>query len=100
MTNLSDGELGETRTRFLSHWIASCFGFILNRLLPLVLEWPAPAPDEAFPRWWMLLGSAGLVSIATGGFNANLPVTARELMKSATMGFAICASLKIFGVIG
>jgi hypothetical protein len=43
MTGPSDKELGETPARFLSHWIASGFGCVLNRLLPLVLEWPAPA---------------------------------------------------------
>ncbi|NKJ00253.1 hypothetical protein [Novosphingobium sp. SG707] len=100
MTGPSDKELGETPARFLSHWIASGFGCILNRLLPLVLEWPAPALNEAFPRWWELIGSAGLISLFTVIFNANLPVTARELMKSASMGFAICATLKIFGVLG
>jgi hypothetical protein len=55
---------------------------------------------EAFPRWWELIGSAGLISLFTVIFNANLPVTARELMKSASMGFAICATLKIFGILG
>lgn len=100
MNEPSDSQLGETRARVLSHWIASCFGFSLNRLLPLVLEWPAPTPNEIFPRWWVLLGSAALTSIITVVFNANLPVTARELMKSAAMGFALCAIFKIFGLMG
>ncbi|WP_343614063.1 hypothetical protein [Novosphingobium sp.] len=100
MTKLPSDQLGESWARFLSHWIASCFGFMLNRLLPLVLEWPAPIEHPVFPRWWMLLGSAGLASLLTVVFNANLPVTARELMKSAAMGFAICAILQIFGLNG
>lgn len=98
MTKLPANQLGETRARFLAHWIASCFGFVLNRLLPLVLEWPAPPVHAVFPRWWVLLWAAGLASIVTAVFNANLPVTARELMKSAAMGFAICAVLQILGL--
>ncbi|WP_068085727.1 hypothetical protein [Novosphingobium rosa] len=96
MNQLPSNQLGENWARFLAHWIASCFGYMLNRLLPLVLEWPAPAEHAIFPRWWVLLGSAGLASLLTVVFNANLPVTSRELMKSAAMGFAISAIIQMF----
>ncbi|QNG48507.1 hypothetical protein [Sphingobium yanoikuyae] len=85
-------ELGETIPRFFTHWIASCFGHFLMVLLPLVAAWPHPLEGPDFPRWWSVLLFAGVTSIAAAIINANLPVTARELVKSVALGFALNAT--------
>ncbi len=84
-------ELGETLPRFAAHWIAACFGHFLNVLLPLVAEWPHQAA-HSFPRWWSVLLFAGATSLIAAIINANLPVTARELIKSVALGFALNAT--------
>ncbi len=91
MTGNPQVELGETIPRFLTHWIASCFGNFLMVLLPLIAEWPHPLTDTNFPRWWSVLLFAGATSLASAIINANLPVTARELIKSVALGFALNA---------
>jgi hypothetical protein len=85
-------ELGESLPRFVIHWIAACFGHFLMVLLPLIAQWPR-IPDAAWPQWWRLLLFAGFTSIAAAIVNANLPVTARELIKSVALGFALNATI-------
>lgn len=91
-------ELGETIPRFFTHWIASCFGHFLMVLLPLVAEWPHPPTDPSFPRWWSVLLFAGATSLVSAVINANLPVTARELVKSVALGFALNATSVILKI--
>jgi hypothetical protein len=81
-------ELGETVPRFLAHWIAACFGHFLRVLLPLITDWPSQVASD-FPRWWSVLLFAGATSLVAAIINANLPVTARELIKSVALGFAL-----------
>jgi hypothetical protein len=84
-----NAEMGETLLRFISHWIAAVFGHFLRVLLPIMIEWsPHPVPTT-FPRWWSVLLFAGTTSLLAAIINANLPVTARELVKSVAMGFAL-----------
>jgi hypothetical protein len=87
-------ELGENWSRFVAHWIAACFGQFLNVVLPILIEWPSP-PAYAFPRWWHVLLFAALTSLLAAIVNANLPVTARELLKSVAFGFAINATSQV-----
>lgn len=92
MKGLSQVELGETGPRFAAHWIAACFGHFLKVLLPLITDWPFPLLSHDFPRWWTVLFFAGGTSLIAAVVNANLPVTARELLKSVAFGFALNAS--------
>lgn len=85
-------ELGESVPRFVSHWIAAAFGYFLMVLLPLIAQWPR-IPDASWPKWWSLLLFSALTSLAAAIVNANLPVTARELIKSVALGFAINATI-------
>lgn len=91
MSNSLQTELGETIPRFFNHWVASCFGHFLMVLLPLVAQWPHPA-QTSFPKWWSVLLFAGATSLISAVINANLPVTARELVKSVALGFALNAT--------
>lgn len=89
--------LGETLPRLVSHWLMACFGHFLNVLLPLVANWPV-APDVDFPRWWTVALYAGATSVIAAVINANLPVTPRELLKSAAFGFALNAMSEILNI--
>ncbi|KQN39710.1 MULTISPECIES: hypothetical protein [unclassified Sphingomonas] len=91
MTGNPHTQLGETVPRMVVHWIASCFGHFLMVLLPLIAEWPYRV-DPVFPRWWSVLLFAGITSVTAAIINANLPVTARELIKSVALGFALNAT--------
>lgn len=85
-------ELGESLPRFFSHWLAASFGYFLMVLLPLIAQWPR-VPDASWPSWWSLLLLAAMTSLAAAVINANLPVTARELIKSVALGFALNATI-------
>jgi hypothetical protein len=93
MTIDPQGELGESVPRLVSHWIAACFGHFLTIVLPLVAEWPRPVPHTAWPHWLVLLAVAVATSSVAAIVNANLPVTARELVKSVALGAALNAML-------
>ena len=82
-------ELDDTGARFLAHWIAATIGFFLRWLLP-ILEKGYLHPEEPleFPRWWVALLFAAGIALVGGFLNANLPIRSRELLKSATLGFA------------
>lgn len=97
MERNSQIRLGETLPRLVSHWLMACFGHFLNVLLPLVANWPE-APDMNFPRWWTVLLFAGATSVVAAIINANLPVTPRELLKSAAFGFALNAMSEILKI--
>jgi hypothetical protein len=75
--------------------MSACFGQFLNVMLPIIIEWPYP-PAYAFPRWWHVLVFAASTSILAAIVNSNLPVTARELLKSMAFGFAISATSQVF----
>lgn len=91
----SQVELGETWPRFAAHWMAACFGHFLKVALPLVSEWPFPLTSPDFPRSWSVLLYAMTTSVLAAIVNGNLPVTARELLKSVAFGFALNASSEI-----
>jgi hypothetical protein len=42
-----------------------------------------------FPRWWAFLLYAALVAILAGGLNSDMPIKARQLVKSIGLGFAL-----------
>lgn len=88
-------QMGETWPRFFCHWIAACFGHFFHVLLPLVTDFSEQAHPVPFPRWWAVLGFAAGTSISAAIINANLPVTARELVKSCAMGFALNVTSEI-----
>jgi len=88
-------QLGETWPRFTCHWIASCFGHFFRVLLPIAISFPSNARPEAFPRWWSVLIFAACTSVLSAVINANLPVTARELVKSMAFGFALSTTATI-----
>jgi len=90
--------LGETWARFAAHWTAACFGHFLKLVLPLVAEWPHPQLTPDFPRWWTVLAFAASTSLLAAVINANLPVTARELLKSVAFGFALNATGEILNL--
>lgn len=98
MTGRSFENLGETWPRFFCHWIAAVFGHFFRVLLPFVIDWRAAEPGD-FPRWWTVLAFAGTTSLLTAIINANLPVTARELVKSVALGFALNAAGLILRVV-
>jgi len=85
-------ELGESLPRFLSHWLAACFGHFLMVLLPLITDW-AHVKNATWPSWWSLLLFAALTSLVAAIINANLPVTPREMIKSVALGFALNATI-------
>lgn len=85
-------ELGESLPRFLSHWLAACFGHFLMVLLPLITDW-ARVHDATWPRWWSLLLFAMSTSLIAAIINANLPVTPREMIKSVALGYALNATI-------
>lgn len=91
-------ELGESLPRFVTHWLAACFGHFLMVLLPLIAEWPR-VPDASWPAWWSLLLLAASTSLVAAVINANLPVTARELIKSVALGFMLNATLTMLHVV-
>ena len=88
-------QIGETWPRFVCHWVASCFGHFFKVLLPIVINVTGMTGPEAFPRWWSVLAFAGCTSLLSAVINANLPVTARELVKSMGFGFALSATATI-----
>jgi len=100
MNKTSQLELGETWPRFAAHWIAACFGHFLKVVLPLIADWPFPLLSRDFPRWWEVLLFAGSTSLLAAIINANLPVTARELLKSAAFGFALNATVEALRIAG
>ena len=55
-------ELGESLPRFLSHWLAACFGHFLMVLLPLITDW-AQVKNATWPSWWSLLLFAASTSL-------------------------------------
>ncbi|KQN03418.1 hypothetical protein C8J42_10683 [Sphingomonas sp. PP-CE-1A-559] len=85
-------ELGESLPRFLSHWLAACFGHFLMVLLPLITDW-AHVKNATWPSWWSLLLFAASTSLVAAIINANLPVTPREMIKSVALGFALNATI-------
>ncbi len=85
-------ELGESLPRFLSHWLAACFGHFLAVLLPLITDW-AHFHNATWPSWWELLLFAASTSLIAAVINANLPVTPREMIKSVALGFALNATI-------
>ncbi len=85
-------ELGENLPRFLSHWLAACFGHFLMVLLPLITDW-AHVKNATWPSWWSLLLFAASTSLVAAIINANLPVTPREMIKSVALGFALNATI-------
>ena len=85
-------ELGESLPRFLSHWLAACFGHFLMVLLPLITDW-SRVRGATWPSWWWLLLLAASTSLIAAIINANLPVTPREMIKSVALGFALNATL-------
>lgn len=92
MTSDPQVELGESMPRFVSHWIAASFGYLLMLLLPLIAQWPR-IPDASWPQWWSLILATSLTSLVAAVVNANLPVTSRELFKSVALGFALNATI-------
>lgn len=86
-------ELGESLPRFLAHWTAACFGHFLMMLLPLMTAWPPSLRNNEWPVWWWMLLLAAMTSVIAAIINANLPVTARELIKSVALGFALNATI-------
>lgn len=86
-------ELGESLPRFVAHWIAACFGHFLMMVLPLLTAWPAVLRDSEWPPWWWMLLLAAATSLIAAIINANLPVTARELIKSVALGLALYATV-------
>ncbi|WP_294238789.1 hypothetical protein [uncultured Sphingomonas sp.] len=90
-------ELGESLPRFLSHWLAACFGHFLMVLLPLITNW-VEVRDATWPAWWYLLLFASVTSLIAAVINANLPVTPRELIKSVALGFALNATLTMLRI--
>jgi len=93
-------QIGETWPRFTCHWIASCFGHFFKVLLPIIVNFSGELRPEAFPRWWSILAFAGCTSLLSAIINANLPVTARELVKSMAFGFALSTTATIVLPIG
>src|SRR5690242_18324155 len=77
--------------RFFAHWGTTTLGFFLRTLLPVLKLWMNPQAEIAYPRWWVALLFASLLSLVGGGINSNLPVTPRELLKSVGIGFALDA---------
>jgi hypothetical protein len=85
-------ELGESLPRFLSHWLAACFGHFLMVLLPLITDL-TDMTNATWPKWWSLLLFAAATSLIAAVINANLPVTPREMIKSVALGFALNATI-------
>lgn len=96
MSNDPQAELGESFPRFLTHWIAACFGHFLMLLLPLIAAWPHALAYRPWPAWWSMLLVAAATSLLAAVVNANLPVTPRELIKSVALGLALNATLLVF----
>jgi len=95
MTRDPQAELGENLPRFVMHWIAACFGHFLMMLLPLIAAWPRGLADGTWPKWWSMLLLAAITSLVAAVINANLPVTARELIKSVALGLALNATVVV-----
>ncbi|EIZ79043.1 hypothetical protein WSK_2588 [Novosphingobium sp. Rr 2-17] len=95
MSRDSQLTLTETWPRFLAHWIAAVFGHFLKVVLPLIADWPFPLLSRDFPAWWAVLLFAATTSLLAAVINCNLPVTARELMKSVAFGLALNATGEI-----
>src|SRR6266516_2865054 len=90
-TSVGD-ELKEEWPRFFGHWAAATFGFWLRSLLPVLRTWTDPTTPIQYPRWWVALLFALLVSLLGGFINSNLPLRPRELLKSTGLGFALDAA--------
>jgi hypothetical protein len=89
---MPDDVIKETKGRFLAHWLATTFGYFLRSLLPVLKAWTNPSAPITYPRWWVALIFAALISLVGGGINSNLPVNSRELLKSLGLGFALDAA--------
>ncbi len=98
MNNRPQREMGESWLRFWAHWIAACYGHFLWVILPLLVDYARGGHYRQFPRWWNVLAFAGASTLVAAVINANLPVTARELVKSVALGVAISAMLVILKV--
>jgi hypothetical protein len=81
----------DTWPRFFAHWAATSLGFFLRSFLPVLKSWSDPNVKIAFPRWWVALLFAAVLSLAGGIINSNLPSKPRELLKSIGLGFALDA---------
>ncbi len=68
------------------------FRLFVRSLLPVLKTWTNPSAPITCPRWWVALIFAALVSLLGGGINSNLPINARELLKSLGLGFALDAA--------
>ena len=82
-------EIRDDWGRFFAHWIAATIGFFLRSLLPVLKSWSDPRVSIAYPRWWVVLMYAAVVSLHAGGINSNLPAKPREFVKSIGLGFAL-----------
>jgi hypothetical protein len=85
-------EIKDEWPRFFSHWAATTFGFFLRSLLPVIKAWGDIHNPISYPRWWVALIFAALVSLLGGGINSNMPSKPRELLKSMVIGFALDAA--------
>ncbi|SRR6266446_4155125 len=85
-------ELKDEWSRFFAHWAAATLGFFLRSLLPVLKTWTDPKTPITYPRWWVALLFAAMMSLLAGGINSNLPSKPRELVKSIGIGFAIDAA--------
>jgi len=55
----------------------------------VLVTWSNPETPISYPRWWVALLLAALVSLIGGGINSNLPPKPREILKSIGLGFAL-----------
>jgi hypothetical protein len=85
-------EIKDEWGRFFAHWSAATLGYFLRTLLPVLVRWQRPGQPLDFPRWWVALIFAALISLIGGGINSNLPTKPRELLKSVGLGFALDAA--------
>ena len=85
-------EIKDEWGRFFAHWIASTLGYFLRSLLPVLKTWANPTAPIQYPRWWVALLFAAVISLLGGGINSNLPAKPRELLKSVGLGFALDAA--------
>src|ERR1700756_2161904 len=86
------GELKDGWARFFFHWGPVTAGCSIREMLPVMERWRDPATPVAYPRWWAVVLTAALASLVGGVINANLPITAREFLKSLGLGFALNAA--------
>jgi hypothetical protein len=85
----ADEILADSWKRFFPHWGAATIGYFLRSLLPILIKWTDMSVEIKYPRWWVVLVIAAIVSALAGGINSNLPAKPREILKSIAIGFAI-----------